>query len=159
MTEPGERHELMIERHIAAPPEAVWHALTTRMEEYFCPRPWRVEVIEQDLRPGGRSAMIMHGPDGERHELEGLVLEAVPNRRLVTTDALTGDWQPAGPFMVGITELTPDGDGTRYIARARHWTAEAKAQHEAMGFYDGWRIVADQLAELVEKADAPAAGA
>jgi hypothetical protein len=65
--------------------------------------------------------------------------------------ALVGDWVPAGPFMVAIVEFEPiDGGRTRYTARARHWTAEAKAQHEQMGFLEGWGQCADQLAELLK---------
>jgi uncharacterized protein YndB with AHSA1/START domain len=41
-----------------------------------------------------------------------------------------------------------DGGGTQYDARAMHWTAEAKAEHEAMGFHTGWGIAADQLEAL-----------
>ena len=52
--------------------------------------------------------------------------------------------------MVGIWEIVPESEGTRYTASARHWTAEAKKQHEEMGFTKGWGICADQLAALAE---------
>ena len=39
---------------------------------------------------------------------------------------------------------------TRYTARARHWTDEAKKQHEEMGFEPGWGACADQLKALCE---------
>ncbi len=142
--------ELSVERHIAAPPERVWEIMTTRMPDWFCPKPWYVEVIEQDWRAGGRSAMVMHGPDGEAMPQEGVFLEVVPGKRFVFTDAFAAGWQPRGPFMVGFFELTPDGDGTHYKAGARHWTAEAMEQHKTMGFEQGWGAVADQLAALAE---------
>ncbi len=44
----------------------------------------------------------------------------------------------------------PEGEGTRYTARVRHWNEETLKQHEAMGFHEGWSIVAGQLAELAE---------
>lgn len=142
--------ELSIERHIAAPPEKVWEVMTTRMEEWWCPRPWRAEVIEQDWRSGGRSAMVMHGPNGERSDGEGVFLEVVPGKRFVFTDAFRVGWIPQGPFMVGWFDLTADGDGTHYRAGARHWDAEKYEQHKAMGFEEGWKAAAAQLAELVE---------
>lgn len=147
--------ELTVTRHIAAPPEVVWHALTERQAEWWCPKPWTVEIVAQDRRPGGRAAMVMHGPDGEHMPQEGIYLAYEPGRRFVTTDALvldaaTGDFAPAGPFMVGIWEIAPEGEGTRYTARARHWTQEAMQQHAAMGFVEGWTICADQLAALCE---------
>jgi uncharacterized protein YndB with AHSA1/START domain len=43
-----------------------------------------------------------------------------------------------------------DGGKTRYTARARHWTAEAKTEHEAMGFHEGWGKAADQLEALAK---------
>jgi uncharacterized protein YndB with AHSA1/START domain len=143
-------HELIIKRLIDAPRETVWRVWTERKEEWFCPKPWRVEMIAEDLRPGGRSAMVMHGPAGERNELEGLILDVVPGRRVVSTDAFKAGWEPQGPFMVAITDFEDEGDKTRYTARARHWTADAKQQHEAMGFHDGWGKVAEQLADLAE---------
>lgn len=142
---------LTTSRTIAAPPANVWAAMTMRMEEYFCPRPWRCEVVEQDFRAGGRSATIMHGPDGERHENEGVFLEVVEGVRFVFTDAYRPGWIPSGqPFQTGTFEIAPEGDGTRVTGTARHWNEETMQRHEEMGFSAGWPVVFDQLAELVE---------
>ena len=97
-----------------------------------------------DLRAGGRSAVTMYGPDGEVMPNEGVYLEVIPERLIVFTDAFKRDWNPAGPFMVGSFAFEPRGDRTLYRGSARHWTAEAKAQHEAMGFEAGWAKVAEQ---------------
>ena len=142
--------ELSITRFIAAPPTTVWHIMTTRMTEWWCPRPWTIEIIELDWRAGGRTAMLMQGPDGERIPVDGIFLEVTPQRRFVTTDALTANWQPQNPFMIGIWEIAPEGSGTRYKASARHWTAEALEQHKALNFEAGWSVCADQLAALAE---------
>lgn len=143
-------HELSISRHIAAPPETVWTVWTERTAEWFCPQPWRADIVEQNLVPGGRSAIVMHGPDGERNALEGVFLEVVRNRKIVSTDAFSAGWQPQGPFMVSITRFEPEDGGTRYTATARHWTEAACKQHEDMGFVKGWGAVADQLAAIAE---------
>lgn len=142
--------ELSVSRHIAAPPAIVWHAMIARMEEWWCPRPWRVRIIELDLRPGGRSCMEMIGPAGESMIDEGVILEYTPERRLVFTDAFTAGWNPTGPMMVGVFEIEPEGAGTRYTASARHWTEADCAKHKEMGFEAGWGTAAAQLAELVE---------
>ncbi|WP_375397814.1 SRPBCC family protein [uncultured Sphingomonas sp.] len=144
-------HELSITRLIDAPVAAVWRAWTGHLSEWFCPKPWRAELIEQELKAGGRSVIVMHGPAGEENRLEGVVLEVVPQRRIVTTDALTADWMPQGPFMVRVDEFADEDGRTRYTATARHWTAEAKAQHEAMGFEAGWGISADQLEAVAKR--------
>jgi uncharacterized protein YndB with AHSA1/START domain len=152
---------LTVTRLIDAPVDVVWKAATERMEDYFCPKPWRVEVIEQDWRAGGRSSLIMHGPDGEAMPQEGVFLEVTPpsgsaSARFVFTDAFAAGWKPQGPFMVGTMEFTPDGDRTRYAGTARHWTPEAYEQHKAMGFEQGWGIVAEQLAAIAEAEVQPA---
>jgi uncharacterized protein YndB with AHSA1/START domain len=142
--------ELSVERYIDARPEAVFRVWTERLEEWWCPKPWTTELVEQDLRPGGRSAMVMRGPAGEEERLEGVILEVIPNRLIVFTDAFTAGWVPQAPFMVGFFEFTPEGNGTRYRAGARHWDEAAQKQHEQMGFTEGWGKVADQLAQLAE---------
>ena len=144
-------HELRITRLIDAPRAAVWRAWTDHLAEWWCPKPWTVEIVEQDLRPGGHSAMIMRGPEGEEMPQEGVFLEVVPMERVVFTDAFTKGWIPAGPFIVGILEFADEAGGTRYTASARHWTEEAHAQHEAMGFAEGWSKVAEQLEEVAKR--------
>jgi len=146
---------LSVTRLIDAPVDTVWRVATERLEEWFCPKPWRAEVVEQDWRAGGRSALVMHGPDGEHMPQEGVFLEVTPpspsaDARFVFTDAFAAGWQPQGPFMVGTMEFAAEGDRTRYTASARHWAREAYEQHKAMGFEQGWGIVADQLAALAE---------
>lgn len=143
-------NELSVTRFIAAPPAVVWDVMVNRQEEWWCPRPWRTEIIAQDRFAGGRSAMIMRGPDGEEMPQEGIMLAWDEGRRFATTDAITGDLAPADPFMIGIWEVEPEGDGSRYTARARHWSDETRRQHEEMGFIAGWEACADQLAELCE---------
>ena len=94
----------------------------------------------------------MVGPDGEVHPHPGTVLAWDEGRRFAFTDAIIGDLEPAGPFMIGIWAIEPDGDGTRYIAVARHWSEEARQRHAEMGFEEGWGACADQLAALCESA-------
>ncbi|MGR6329053.1 SRPBCC family protein [Sphingomonas sp. XXL09] len=137
--------ELSITRLIDAPVAAVWRAWNGDTGAWFCPKPWRAEFVVQELHAGGRSVIVMHGPAGEENRLEGLYLEVVPERRIVSTDAFTAGWMPSGPFMVRIDEFAEEGGGTRYTATARHWTAAARDSHAAMGFEAGWNASADQL--------------
>jgi uncharacterized protein YndB with AHSA1/START domain len=152
----GEIHELVIERLIDAPVAAVWRAYTDHLGEWFCPRPWRAEVTDMDLRSGGSSTITMYGPNGEVMPNEGVYLDVVPERKIVFTDAFRKGWIPQGPFMVGFMEFTPQGEKTHYRAGARHWTAEALEQHKAMGFEQGWSVVAEQLEEVAKRLAATA---
>ena len=147
--------ELSVTTLIDATPEKVWQVMTERMAEWWCPKPWTVTLDEIDLRSGGRCAMTMHGPEGETMPSDGMFLEVVPGKRFVTTDAVvrdaSGRLAPAGPFMIGGWEIEPEGQGTRFTGWARHWTEEAKQQHEEMGFTPGWSAVAQQLKALCEQ--------
>jgi uncharacterized protein YndB with AHSA1/START domain len=152
MTDAADPRDLVLTRHIKGAPELVYRCWTEPelMKQWFCPRPWTTPVIETDVRPGGSNYILMRGPEGEEMPNRGVYLEVVPGRRLVTTDAFTDAWTPSEkPFLTIVLTFEPEGDGCRYTARARHWTVEDKAQHEAMGFEVGWGICADQLEEVV----------
>ena len=149
--------ELSITRYIDAPPETVYRMWTERTAEWFAPKPFVTRVLAQELKPGGRTAIEMEGPDGTTYPHEGVFLEVVPNERIVSTNLFAAGWAPRTRkttecdfAMVAITTIEPEGPGTRYTASARHFDAEAVRQHREMGFEQGWSTVADQLAELAE---------
>ncbi len=144
--------ELSVTRLIAASPATVWGVMTNRIAEWWAPKPWRTDVERFDRHPGGVSRLVMHGPAGEESAHDGFVLAWDEGRRFAFTDAIGGDLEPSGPFMLGIWEIAAEGAGTRYTARARHWTPESMAHHKEMGFDAGWGIVADQLKALCEAA-------
>ena len=143
-------NELSVTRLVACPPEKAWDVMANRQEEWFCPQPWRAEIVAQERRPGGRSAITMHGPQGEVMPNEGIFLAWDEGRRFVTTDAMNARFEPGGPFMIGIWEIEQEGTSTRFTARARHWTEDACKQHEDMGFEEGWGAMADQFKSLCE---------
>ena len=149
---PDHPHELVLSRLIDATPDKLFRAWTepALIKQWFVPRPWTIAHAETDLRAGGGSLIVMRSPDGQEMPNAGVYLEIIPNRRLVFTDAYTAGWVPsAKPFMTAIIDFEPEDGKTRYTARVRHWRAEDKAAHEAMGFHAGWGQCADQLAELV----------
>ena len=143
-------HELSVTRLIDASPAKVWDIMVNRTDEWWCPKPWRAEVDWGERQPGSATHTTMYGPAGEVHQDPGFTLAWDEGRRIASTDAISGELQPAGPFMIGIWEIEPEGSGTRYTGRARHWTAEAMAHHNDMGFDEGWGVMADQLKALCE---------
>jgi len=146
-------YELAVERHIAATPAVVWDIWAGRLAQWWCPQPWTTVVRALELHAGGRFALVMSGPNGEREEIEGVILEAVPAERIVFTNAFTAGWRPQAPFMVGVFTFTAEGQGTRYRAASRHWDEETHRRHQQMGFDAGWTAVAAQLAALAERRD------
>ncbi len=151
----SEGYELHIEREMDAPREAIWRAVTERTEEWWCPRPWRTEIVALDWRSGGRFSLAMIGPDGERHGGDGMLLEVVPGERFVFTNVLGAGWAPQDAQPIGIVgrfEFAEAGGGrTRYRASAQHWSAADRETHEGMGFAEGWGICADQLEEVAKR--------
>ena len=143
-------YELSVTRLIDAAPDKVWQVMTTRTNEWWCPKPWRAAVDWGSRTPGGRTHTTMYGPEGEKNEHPGFILAWDEGRRISVTDAIDGDLEPSGPFMLGIWEIAPEGSGTRYTGRARHWTRESMAHHKEMGFDEGWGVMADQLKALCE---------
>jgi len=143
-------YELSVTRLIDSAPDKVWEVMTQRTNEWWCPRPWRAEVNWGPRTPGGRTHTTMYGPEGEKNEHPGFILAWDEGRRISVTDAIDGDLEPSGPFMLGIWEIASEGSGTRYTGRARHWTSESMAHHKEMGFDEGWGIMADQLKVLCE---------
>lgn len=149
--------ELSITRYIDAPPETVYRVYTERTAEWWVPKPWTTPAVDWDLRPGGRMHTEMRGPDGEGEGGEGVFLEVVPGERIVWTNNFKPGWEPqllsnqgCDFAMVAIITFEPEGAGTRYTGRVRHWDAEALKKHQETGFEQGWGIVAAQLAEIAE---------
>ena len=143
-------NELSVTTFIDAPPEKVWDIMANRKAEWWCPLPWRAEFDVDQQRPGGKIDTTMYGPEGEVHPHRGIYLAFDEGRRFASTDAIIGDLEPSGPFMIGIWAIEPEGTGTRYTATARHWTEEARQNHADMGFEQGWDECARQLKELCE---------
>lgn len=151
MTE--QRHELSIDLVLDAPRDKLFRCYTDAklLQQWFAPTPWTIKSVDIDPRAGGRFNFVMASPEGQEFPNSGVFLEVVPNAKLVTTDALTSDWTPQGPFMVATMTFEDAGAGkTKYRAVARHWTAEAKQQHEQMGFVEGWTQTARQLEALAK---------
>ena len=146
--------DLVLERVIDVPPELVWKAWTRaeHLKHWFAPRPWSISDLEIDVRPGGIFRMSMRSPEGEEFPNEpGCYLEVIENRKLVFTDALGPGYRPKDePFFTAIVTMEPEGDGTRYVARAVHRDVEGRRKHEEMGFHEGWSTVLDQMVEYAK---------
>jgi len=147
-------HSLVLERLMDVPVENVWRCWTepTLLEQWFCPKPWYVTNSKIDLRVGGEFSTVMLGPEGEEFPNMGVFLVVDPMKRIVTTDAFLPGWVPSERAFMAAEILFEDAvDGkTKYTATARHWTAEAKAEHETMGFHEGWGKATDQLEEVAK---------
>jgi uncharacterized protein YndB with AHSA1/START domain len=153
-TEIDNDRDLVLTRLIDAPAAKLFRAWTEPelLVQWFAPAPYTTPSAQLDVRPGGGNLIVMRGPDGPDMPNAGVYLEVVQDRKIVFTDAYTAGWKPsAKPFMTVILTFEPEDGKTRYTALARHWSAEDKQAHEAMGFHVGWGICADQLEALVKR--------
>ena len=94
----------------------------------------------------------MEGPEGERIEIVGMLLEVVPEERLTFTDGYSEGFMPqADPFMTGYVRLADVGEGkTAMVWGARHTSEEDRQKHLEMGFEQGWSTAAGQLNDLAK---------
>ena len=151
----NEKLDLQISRLLRVPRALVWKAWTepVHLKEWWCPKPWTTEVLAFDLVPGGAFHTLMRGPNGETSDNPGAFLQIVPQSRIVWTSALLARWRPAAePWMPMTAYITLDdeGSGTRYVATVLHRDEATCAQHEQMGFFDGWGTCIDQLEAFVK---------
>ena len=145
--------DLEITRLLAATPAKVWRCWTEPklLQQWFAPKPWTTEDAAIDLRAGGRFYTKMASPEGAEFPGEGCLLDVVVGERLVFTDIMEAGFRPAaapGLGFVAVITMTAEGNGTRYVARTLHKSAEVRNSHAEMGFEVGWGTCADQLGAL-----------
>ena len=148
--------DLMLERVVDASPEKIWQAWTDPelLKQWFCPRPYIVTECEINPRRGGMFRVVIESPEGERHPVEGCILEAVKNVRLTWTTMLSEGFRPTdGPTLdlpfTAIIDLEAIPQGTKYMAVAVHTDATLRKRHAEMGFEQGWGIALDQMLEMI----------
>jgi len=155
---PPDKRELVISHVFDAPRELVWSAWTDaeQVAQWWGPRGFTTTVEELDLRPGGRSRYVMHGPDGADYPGKGTFIEIVPCERIVTTDEFGDGYEEETslelPEGMILTILFDDlGGKTRLTVRIMHPTVEDRRRHEEMGVVSGWRSTLDCLDEHLAK--------
>lgn len=154
----SDTNDLKLERLLDAPRDLVWRAWTDpeHIKRWWAPRPYTTPEVAIELRPGGRFATHMTGPDGFDFKGESCILEVVEGERIVWSSALLRGYRPASfaadgagfPF-TAIHTFEDAGNGqTRYTATVLHKDSDDAQAHAAMGFHDGWGTCADQLGEV-----------
>lgn len=144
--------DLFLERHFQAKPATLWRCLTEPglIEQWFAPRPVRVRDVVFEPWPGGAFNSVMDVPGMEEIRGSGCILAIEPERRLVWTDLLRAGWHPNSDSFgfTAVTELSAEAGGTFLRSSALHRSEAQRAEHEKMGFHEGWGKAADQLGEL-----------
>jgi uncharacterized protein YndB with AHSA1/START domain len=151
--------DLTLSRFVDLAPALIWRAWTEPqlLVQWFTPAPWRTLKCELDLRPGGNFRTVMASPEGEQHHNEGCYLEVIPERSLSWTNTLEAGFRPTRhgekigfPFTAKLS-LSPEGQGTRYVATVLHRDAAGCRRHAEMGFEAGWSAALGQLVSCMQK--------
>lgn len=147
-------HELVLTRTIDAPRDLVWKAWTNpkHFAQWWGPHGMTTPVVEMHLKSGGVFHTVMRDPSGKEYPNTFVFLEVKKPERIVFTDAFGDAWKPSGKaFMTAIITLENKGAKTKYTARALHWSAADREQHEKMGFHQGWGESLDRFEGVVAK--------
>ena len=132
----ADRPDFVFETYIRTTPKALWEALTTAemTRQYYYG-----SDVHADLKPGGR--FYYSGPDGQLN-LDGEVIEVVPERKLVTSFKAT--WAPDGETTRIMFEIEPLGEACK-LSVTHYDYEKSKA-----GVESGWPIIVAGLKTLLE---------
>jgi uncharacterized protein YndB with AHSA1/START domain len=133
----GDRY-VVVTRHFAAPPEAVYRAHTDpALVQKWClgPDGWTMPVCQIDARPGGKIRYEWSNGEGQGFSLTGECLELDPPRRIVHVERMhLPDPTPDNHI---VTTFEPDAGGTLMTMRMTLPDANTRAQMLATGMEHG----------------------
>lgn len=140
--------DLVFERTFDAPRALVWQAFTDpeRVARWWGPRGTTTDVVEMDVRPGGRWRYVSHAADREDVAFYGEYLEVTPPEGFRWTFMF--DVEGVGPMGGPETHVFEDLDGrTRVVSRGHFGSVEAIEGSLASGMVKGAIETWDRLAE------------
>jgi len=133
----GDR-QIIVTRHFAAPPEAVFRAHTdpALVQKWLLgPEGWTMPVCILEARPGGKCRYEWTNGKGHSFYLTGELIELEPPRRIVHVERMhLPDPTPDNHVE---TTFEPDGDGTLMTMRMSLPDAATRAQMLATGMERG----------------------
>jgi uncharacterized protein YndB with AHSA1/START domain len=129
---------------IAAPPDAVWRALTDPdvVKQYYFGT-----TVKTDWEVG--SPITWHGEwQGKPYEDKGVVLEVEPGRLLKNTHFSPMSGQPDAPenYHTLTYTLEPDGGGTTLTLEQDNAASADEAKHDS----ENWTMMLEGLKKVVE---------
>lgn len=137
-----------------APVDRVWQvwADPRLLERWWGPPTWPATFTEHDLRPGGRAAYYMTGPEGERAGGWWQFTAVDAPRSLEFEDgfaAADGSPDPTMPVVAARVDLTEHDGGTRMTIVSTFATAGQMDQLTAMGMVEGMSEALGQVDDLL----------
>ena len=99
--------ELIITRLLNAPRELVWDVFTTpeHIKNWWGPNGFTNTIDKMDVKPGGESEFVMHGPDGTDYKNKSIYKEIIRPERIVFEHV-------SGPKFIATITFTAEGNKT-----------------------------------------------
>jgi uncharacterized protein YndB with AHSA1/START domain len=143
--------DVVFERVFDAPLDLVWRVYTEpeRIARWWGTHGSTTEVVEMDLRLGGRWHYISHAPDRGPIGFLGEYLEVDPPRLIRRTFGVEGAEFPPGNETMTLEDL---GDGRTRIIERGHFGSQADIDVQIkVGMVEGALGMYDRLAEEIAK--------
>ncbi len=140
--------QLVVTRHFAALPEAVFRAHTEceLIQKWLLgPDGWTMPVCEIDLRPGGTWHFVWRKQDGKEMSMHGTYIEVNPPDRGVTTENWGGDW----PETTNTLSFIEKDGQTTYSINILYSSKEARDAAMKTGMKEGAGQSFDRLEALL----------
>src|SRR6201987_2052616 len=145
----GDTH-VIVTRHFAAPPEAVYRAHTDPkiVQQWMLgPEGWTMPVCQSDLRPGGRIRYEWKHPNKGGFYLTGEFVELTPFSKIVHIERMhLPDPTPDNHVE---TTFEPDGSGTLMTMRMTLPDAKTREAMLGTGMESGMEASYVRLEELI----------
>lgn len=153
------QRDIVIHRVFKLPANKVWQALTVPdyFKKWWGPEGFTCPSSMMEARKGGKYLNCMRGPDGKEYWSTGVVVEFIPEKKLVITDSfadskgnitsaselgLPGDW----PRELLITFELEEADGATKL-RLEHEGIPEEMHDECI---KGWNESLDKLEKNIK---------
>jgi uncharacterized protein YndB with AHSA1/START domain len=149
LTTPGDR-EIRIERVFDAPRDVVWKAYTdpALIPEWWGPHGFTTEVVEMDVRTGGRWRFVCKNPDGSETGFRGAYREVVAPERIAQT--FEWDGMP-GYVSMEVATFEDLGDKTKVTTVSTFFVKEDRDGMLGSGMEGGMAQTYERLDALLER--------
>lgn len=155
-----EKAQIHISKTFAADRSLIWDVWTKPeyLDQWWAPKPYRVETQFMDFRPGGRWFYAMISPTDERHWCVADYKTIAPQVQVTYTDAFADENGVLNPAF-GSTHWTVDfsttGDGetTQVSLLGQYESLDLLEKIIEIGFQEGFSAAIDNLEELLTSLD------
>lgn len=145
-----------VERSFDAPLELVWSAWTEAelLDQWWGPKPFRVETKSMDFTEGGRWLYAMVGPEGQRHWALRNFSKIVPRKTFTYRSLFCDENGTVNPATTGSTWVNSFAESKGITLVTNDIRCDSLAHLEAqikMGFKEGYSAGLGQLEELLTR--------